>query len=301
MLHLLLAGLGCAFAAPPEGVDPDDLDRWEALAERALAGPEGCWEFEGLLTVEAKYHSRAALWRRSEETAWRWHGPWTGRLDAGVWTRFAYELKGDSGKPGEFPIYPVIGKIDPKIVEAIGVKDDDEESGGVSISVGGDGGEAEAVSMLRKAIDSWNTSAAFSYGAWSDERQEVKLIQEVPTDEKPNAPTISVTTLFPGGEPFASRMSAVFPRRIPVGEWPLRGTVYDGQFHLVQQRVAGVGLPQAENMAAAGSMLGFSVSYEQRIDYRTARRCASTTPAGATGSSAGPVSEPPPAGPPTED
>jgi hypothetical protein len=50
--------------------------------------------------------------------------------------------------------------------------------------------------------------------------------------------------------------------------------VFDAQFHLVQQRLPdGQILPGAENMSAVGTVLGFTLAYEQRLDYRTATRC----------------------------
>lgn len=289
--------LALAFADPPEGVDPDDLDRWEGLANAALDGPVGCWEFEGELQVHFALHTRAALWRRAEEVPFSSAGTWSGRLSDGEWTRFEYALVNGEGEANEVPIYPVIGKIDPGNVKALNVPEapEDEEKGkGISFSVGGkgekgdeadDGEDAEpaessgtstgsAVSLLRNALDGWHTSTAFSNAVWNEGRREIKLVQDVPTTDSPNAPLISTTTLFPEGAAFPARLSTVFPRKMVMGDWPLKVHVYDAQFHLVQQQVSGQVLPSAENMSAAGSALGFTVSYEQRLDYRTARRCA---------------------------
>lgn len=282
----MIALLALAWADPPEGVDPDDLDRWEPLADAALNGPAGCWELAGPMEVNAALHTKASMFQRASETPYDFVGTWTGRLEDGTWTRFAYDLTSVKGNPQEFPIYPVIGKIDPNIVTSSVPQtppsddppSDDPPRKGISISLGDDGevsssGGDGPFSLLRKSIDGWNTSTALSSASWSEARREIRLEQEVPTEDAPNAPVVVTTTTFPEGA-WPARVSTVFPRRLAFGTWPLKVHVYDAQFHLVQQQVSGVTLPSAENMSAVGSAVGFTVSYEQRLDYRTAKRCS---------------------------
>ena len=40
---MLIWLVALAAAAPPEGVDLDDLDTWEARSRDVIDGPDGCW------------------------------------------------------------------------------------------------------------------------------------------------------------------------------------------------------------------------------------------------------------------
>ncbi|MEZ4322050.1 MAG: hypothetical protein R3F61_31550 [Myxococcota bacterium] len=280
--------LSLAFADPPEGVDRDDTDRWEAMTEAALNGPAGCWELAGDVHVNIALLSKASLWRRTSETPFEYAGTWNGTLEDGTWTAFRYRLSDTikvDGEPIEVPIYPVIGEIDPNVV--VSESESPPDAKGSSVTVSSDG-SSSPVSLLRSSIEAWDTSTAISIAQWREATREIELIQDTPIKDNPNAPTITMTTRIPEGQ-WVSRLSAVFPRKLVLGEWPVRLRLHDTQFHLVQRQVADHVFPAAENVSTVGTALGFTVSYEQRLDYSTASPCQS------------PVDAPEPARPETSD
>jgi hypothetical protein len=288
-----------AAAEPPEGVDRDDLERWEAMSQDAIDGPDGCWDLSGNLLVAGGLLSKASFWRRTSETPYEYRGTWRGRLEDGVWTTFAYAVTDQvvkGGEPVDVPIYPVVGEIDASIVVNESAEPDPEERQGGSITVedGGDG--SSPTSLLRESIEGWDTSTAFAYGRWNDETRAIELIQETPISDDANSATIDVTTYIPNGE-WVSRVSVMFPRKLVLGEWPLKVRLHDTQFHLVQQQVSGRVFPSAENISTVGTALGFTVSYEQRLDYLSATPCVSEPdapeePAEAADSKAEPAESP---------
>jgi len=297
-----------ALAAPPEGVDPDDFDRWEVAADKALDGPEGCWELTGALRVDAALHSPATAFTRSDTARFVATGGWSGRLDAGQWSRFDYELElkeqqDDDDENFEIPIFPVIGRIDQEVVnrakkEAAAEEEPaDDEGKGISISLGGDpdkkkkkgdegdepavgagdgaAGGAEAINLFQSFIDAWEPATAITFAQWKDDERYIELLQDFPIFETPNSPVVVVTSVFPEGGEGLSRLDAQFPKRVKVGEWPLKVTLMDTQFHLRQQQVGSTWLPQVEGFTLMAGVLGFTFGYEQQLTYATAQACVS--------------------------
>jgi len=292
--------MAAALAAPPEGVDPTDFERWEVAADAALDGPEGCWELTGTLRVDAALHSPATAFTRGDTAKLVASGTWSGRLDTGTWTRFDYTLTSaqtDDPDLMEVPIFPVIGKIDQDVVnvehKAAHADDDDDDElkveksnkrrGSVSISIGGDdddddgpSGGAEAINLMQQAIDAWDPSTATSVTQWLDEPGAIELLQDFPIfDDDPKSPVVTVTSHFPEGGTGLSRLDAQFPKRVKVGEWPLRVNLMDVQFHLRQQQIGRSYLPQVEGFTLMAGVLGFTFGYEQQIAYATAQACVS--------------------------
>jgi len=284
-----------AMAAPPEGVDPMDFERWEVAADQALDGPAGCWELSGTLRVDAALHSPATAFTRGDTSRFVGQGTWTGQLVDGQWSRFDYQLTSeqtDDGDLQEAPIFPVIGRIDQSVVNA-SVKEEGEgeeedvkmesEGGNVSISFSsGDGGDGstEAINLMQEAIDAWDPSTATSVSQWIDDPGHIELLQDFPIfDDEPRSPVVTVTSVFPAGGEGLSRLDAQFPRRVKVGEWPLRVKLMDVQFHLRQQQVGPTWLPQVEGFTVMVGVLGFTLGWEQQIVYSTAQACVSETSA----------------------
>jgi len=286
-----------ALAAPPEGVDPMDFERWEKAADRALDGPSGCWELTGTLRVDAALHTPATAFTRSDTSKLVGTGTWQGQLHDGEWTRFDYVLESDQTDDNELlevPIFPVIGRIDQSKVNAEhkkkvreeGEEEEDlevkkKEGGGVSISIGGGdddegSGSAEAINLMQKAIDAWDPSTATSVTQWIDDEQHIELLQDFPIfDDDPRSPVVTVESQFPSGGDGLSRLDAQFPKRVKVGEWPLKVTLMDTQFHLRQQAIGSTWLPQVEGFTVMAGVLGFTVGWEQQIVYATAQACVS--------------------------
>ena len=264
-----------ALAEPPEGVDRDDVERWEAMSKDAIDGPDGCWDFSGNLLVGGGLLSKASFWRRTSETPYEYRGTWSGRLEDGTWTSFAYSVTDqvvEDGDPVDVPIYPVVGEIDSSIVVNESPQPEEPKGGSVTVEDGDGGGDP--TSLLRESIEGWDTSTAFAYGRWNEDSRSIELVQETPIDDSGNAATIDVTTYIPEGA-WVSRVSVLFPRKLTLGEWPLKLRLHDTQFHLVQQQVGGQVFPSAENISTVGTALGFTVSYEQRLDYLSATPCVS--------------------------
>ncbi len=274
VLFALSAFVPSAWADPPEGVDRDDLERWEAMSKDAIDGPDGCWDLSGNLLVAGGLLSKASFWRRTSETPYEYEGTWNGRLEDGTWTAFRYSVTDQvvqDGEPVDVPIYPVVGEIDASIVVNDSPEPEDPKGGSVTVN---DEHGGSPTSLLRRSIEGWDTSTAYAYSRWNEETRSIELVQETPITDSANAPTIDVTSYMPEGQ-WVSRVSVMFPRKLVLGEWPLKLRLHDTQFHLVQQQVGDQVFPSAENISTVGTALGFTVSYEQRLDYLAATPCVS--------------------------
>jgi len=271
-----------AMADPPDGVDRDDVERWEALSDAALDGPPGCWELSGDLAVTSGLLSKASFRKRTRSSLTPYRGTWSGTLREGKWTRFEYHLTEPADEIEDAPdlsIHPVVGTIDSSIVVNLDAPPPEEkpEPKGRSVRIGvgkqtEEDDPEEALNIIRRSMDAWDTSTAISMSQWRESTREIELIQETPITDSPTSPTLTLTTRIPEGE-WVARISAVFPRKFTVGTWPLTAKLHDTQFHLVQRRIEDHVFPAAENISSVGTALGFTVSYEQRLDYRNARPC----------------------------
>lgn len=260
--------LSFAVAGLPEGVDPEDLDRWEALSRRASAGPEGCWRFEGNLKITSTLQQKARLFRRAMDVPMEREGTFVGELVDGTWRLFDYDLaSGTSGVNIEGGVQPVFGIMPEAVSKNLARAPEPAEPDGEE-----EGNASEGVNLLRRAMDVWKASTGVSYAQWREDLGAIELVEQVPTEEK-GRDVVTKTTLFPGGAAVPSRMSVMLPKGLVLGSWPMRVHVYDAQAHLFQRPVEELVLPTAETMSAVVSVLGFTVGYEQRIDYRTASRC----------------------------
>lgn len=269
--------LAMALAAPPEGVDPEDFGRWEDAADKALDGPAGCWELTGQVRIDGALHSPSTAFSRSDTMKLEAVGTWQGRLHDGHWRAFSYrwDTVGEAGDL-DVPIYPVIGRIDQDIVVREGApKKEEPKNGEISVSVGSAGGGAEAINLLQEAIDAWDPTTATSFTQWREADRHIELVQDFPIFETPKSPVVVVTSVFPEGGVGMARLDAVFPRRVKVGEWPVKVTLMDTQFHLRQQQVGATWLPQVEGFTLMAGVLGFTFGYEQQMVYSTAQACVS--------------------------
>lgn len=273
MLALALAPL--ALAAPPDGVDLDDLDLWEARARDVLAGPVGCWVLEGNLELAYTVYTPPSLFSRAEKHTNRSGGTFVGRFVDGKWTAFDYTLdpiEGDKDGQIEVPVRPMMGKYDASVVQRVTTSADEQPSY-VSIRDGGGGGGAEAMSLLDRAIDLIDPDSSTAYAQWDDEAGGVRLIQDVPMTDFARSDTLTITTLFPGGGPLGTRVDAEFPRRVRGGNKIVHVSLYDAQMHLRGQIAGGVVLPAKESVSMGIGALGFTLGYEQSLTYTRAVGC----------------------------
>ncbi|MFT5683746.1 MAG: hypothetical protein ACI8RZ_004678, partial [Myxococcota bacterium] len=289
--------IAAAAAAPPPNLDLDDVDPWEDAAFALTHGPAGkCWDFTGAISAELALYQPASVFSSGGSERLAGIGTFSGRLEDGVWTSFSYALANASGDlTMELPIMPLVGEIEPSIVTNRSIPPEDASEDGatgtgvqvgktsdtpdesstrsVSISLG-DGDPGESVSMLRDSIDAWFDGAiTTSFVRWDDERHGAQLVIEVPTGDSWKSPSLMATAFFPGGGKVATELDSVLPKRLTIGEWPLRAKIMDGQLHLRGQVVDGVLLPAQESWSALFGVAGFTAGYEQRLVYRTATEC----------------------------
>ncbi|MCB9683464.1 MAG: hypothetical protein H6738_19255 [Alphaproteobacteria bacterium] len=281
---MIVAWIASALAAPPEGVDPDDVFHWEAGSRALLDGPPGCWELSGQLDLTLSGYVPASRWTRPERRDHKMHGTFSGRIDGGTWTSFTYEL--DDGEDDmTVPLFPMTGRISPDVVKRL---DEPSES---TLQISSDGnGEEEAVNTLRRTLDAIDPETETAYAEWSDGKGAVRLLQDIPF-EGSGRDTVVVETLFPNGGP-ATSLDVTFPRRVKVGDALLKVTVFDGQMHLRGQQVGDLVMPALESLSVGMGALGLTGAWEQKLTYQKAQRCAaSAAPAPASA----PETPPPPA------
>ena len=279
--------LALALAAAPDGIDPDDFGHWEAAADRALDGPAGCWDLTGAVRVDAGLHSPGTAFVRGDTYRVTGVGTWEGRIEDGEWKDFTYAWRELTGAALDIPIWPLVGKIEQSVVTnatpenvkekaadgssvVINFNDDEEEEGG-----SGGSGSTEAINVFHEVVDNWEPAGSTTMSEWSDELGAIRLIQDIPLLDKVNPPTVTVTSIFPNGDEHPTVIDAAFPKRIKLGEWPLKVTLMDTQFHLRQQPVGSYVLPQVEGFTLMGGLLGFTLGYEQQLTYATAQACTS--------------------------
>lgn len=270
----MLWWLSSALAAPPAGVDPDDLDHWEARAKALLDGPSGCWEISGALEMKLAGYLPPTRWGRPGRHDLAFGGRFTGRIEGGEWTVFTYRLEPREDQDGiedlEVPILPLMGRMDssvPKRERAEG-----EQAGGSSLSI--QTGEAgDAFNVVHHFIDELDPATATTWAHWDEDQGGVVLFEDVPLSEGARAETVSLVTYFPGGEPYGTRLDVQFPKRFKVGEGWVRPTLFDTQAHLRAQRVGDEVLPALESLSLAIGALGYTIGYEQRMTYTSATRC----------------------------
>lgn len=273
-----------ALAAPPEGLDLDDIQRWEKLTDAALDGPTGCWDFKGGVRVTTTIHTRASFYKRSSVDPSVSMGNFTGRLRDGLWEYFHYTLiEGDSGEKTKASVYPMVGRVQRETVLVNGERAWAEEQLDKNQERADKRAEKtdepprevrDPGNMLRSLLDSFDNSTAISTVGWRDSLNAVQLDQDVPIDDSKNPEVAHLVTLFPGGAPFPSRISAVFPRKVETGTWPMKITLVDPQMHLIQIQVRDKVLPMAETASVIVNALGFTIGLEQRFDYQSAVPCS---------------------------
>ncbi|MCA9494778.1 MAG: hypothetical protein KC621_32840 [Myxococcales bacterium] len=265
---MIVAWIAAASAAPPEGVDPEDVFAWEDRSRALLEGPPGCWELSGQLDLTLSGYVPASRWTRPDRRDHKLHGTFTGRIDSGTWTSFTYELD-DGDDDITVPLFPMTGRISPDVVKRL----DEPSESTLQISTGE--GE-EAVNTLRRMLDAIDPETETAYAEWSESKGAVRLLQDIPF-EGSGRDTVVVETLFPAGGP-ATSLDATFPRRVKVGDALLKVTLFDGQMHLRGQQVGELVMPALESLSVGMGLLGFTGAWEQKLTYQKAQRCTASAP-----------------------
>lgn len=287
----MLLLIAAAAAAPPPGLNLDDVDAWEDAAFALTRGPVGkCWDITGFIAAELALYQPTSVFSSGGSESVTGSGTFSGRLEDGVWTSFTYSLTSSDGDlTMDLPIMPLVGAIDPSIITnlseddgepeggevSVGAQPEEEPEGSRSISVSiGEGDPGDSVNLLRDSINEWfSSSITTSFMRWDDARHGAELVIEVPTSDGWSAPSLMATAFFPGGGRTATELDSVLPKRLTLGEWPLRAKIMDGQLHLRGQVVEGMLLPSRESWSALLGVAGFTAGYEQRLVYRSVSEC----------------------------
>ena len=286
-----------AMSAMPSHVDLNDLDHWEALADRVLEGPPGCWEIVG-------------------KASWNWDGGRFGgtrgdqvfvaRLVDGVWQEFRIEALGEvqrERRGAESRVYveesarfvPLVGRLDgyrPQVADsgrqtAVAEEEKTEREQAQEEREQarrdrqrdrrrerrGDSAQDGPRNMLTRFIDRLTGSVVSSWAQWDGERDEVVLYRQFPIQE--TRLDAEQTIRFPdGGAPVA--LDLAFPERFTArdGIWSM--TVRDAEVKVRVRPSGGMLFPTMEAYKFNWTFLGFSGSGAQTITYRSARPCPAT-------------------------
>lgn len=251
--------------APPEGVDPDDIDRWASLAGSSLDKPAGCWELTGTVTSVIGIQARVTGFRRLDSKPTRRTGTFSGRIEEGTWTRFDYQL--DPVKDGSdvsTDVSPFFGTLPPDVVRQTNVEPvvtDSTSKSEVSVGKGSD------------VMRTWRKLTGTVDSQWDSSIDAMRVTETLQLPDDYGGGLATAITVFPGGESTPARLSVTYPRHIKGGQWPVYIHVYDAQSHVLFQTIEGVALPIAESVSGRIAALGVNGAIEDRLDYKTAQRC----------------------------
>jgi hypothetical protein len=252
--------LAAALAAPPPGVDTEDIDVWAAAADQLLDGPAGCWEVVG----RADWNhdgGRIGFTRGSAVFA--------GRMEEGVWSEYHIESLGEVYREfredeqhtyrAEQLFVPLMGRH---------AEGDDEEEGGETAIEGGAG----PVNVLTDVLSELRGSAEYAWAAWDEDASAVVFTRVVPIGKRTNAPEVTMNVVFPEGEVVPERAEVVFPERFWINNVP-PVVIRDARVELRGQRWGDTVFPAAEAFSAELRVLGFRLTSAQTIRYRSVRPC----------------------------
>lgn len=287
MWMLIVAG---ALAGPPQGVELEDIGRWTQGVKQLTAGPSGCWELSGEVSVRAVLISPADRFTGVGRMELAVEGSLSSRIEEQRWTRMDHDLRSVGGEIEpeqlhEFPVVPLIGTFDAELLDRnqdgrLGESTEGQDS--LSVSLSGDGVEvesqgAEAVELLRAAIEEWGGSVSTGYARWSEERGGVEWLEHVPLyDDRARSPEIEVVSLFPDGQELPVALDARWPRTVKVRPegTPFAITFKNPQMHLRAEPVGEVLIPAVESVSFVVGIMGFTLGYEQTITYMSAAPCS---------------------------
>jgi hypothetical protein len=259
--------LTAVWAAPPAGVEPDDIERWQASSQQVLNGPPGCWIFTGRIASKLVGTSSASRTARGAPREDAFVGSFEGLLQDGVWQNLSYTLH-PADRPTEpaqidIVLLPTVGKFSSGVQH----RTNPAESSSVSIGMG-DGAASNLIADVFDEVGGSGTADA----AWRDDPGAVVLNQHISLTSGLRGDPAVVRTVFPGGGP-ASRLDVTFPRRVRGGEFPLWVTIYDLQLHLQTAVVDGAVVPAADTVSFGIGVLGMTFGFEQALTWEGAARC----------------------------
>ena len=272
--------ISTALSAPPEGVDLEDIDHWETRSEALLAGPKGCWELEGDAHVRAAVFTPGGLLGKPSQVQATLQGPWSGRMEDGLWTRLDHQLEATE-EQGTLditgvPLHPMVGRVALKASED--GEQQEEGSGSVSAGISSEGvvlgaqAWSQAANLVDDIIEAMDPEAVLTYASWDEARQGIEVVRSMPLGRRASAEELTLRSFLPlDGRPRS--LDVEFPDRIRMGSWPIRVTLLDPQLHLVSLPSDQGPLPAQESLSTILGVLGFTLGYEQTLTYRKATPC----------------------------
>jgi len=251
--------VAAALAAPPPGVDLEDLDGWATAADRLLDGPPGCWEVVG----RADWNHDGGQFGFTRGSA-----VFAGRLEEGVWSEFHVESLGEvfrEGREEERHVY----RDEQLFVPLMGRYEDDDDEGGEDTLEGG----SAPVNVVRDLLSDLEGSAEYTWATWDEEAQGVVFTRVVPIGKRANAPEVTLDVFFPNGDVVPEHGDVKFPERFWIHDLP-PVVVRDAQVQLRGQRWGEDVFPAAEAFSVELRALGFRFRAAQTIRYRSFVPCA---------------------------
>ena len=262
MLTLLIA-LAALAIEPPAGVDAQDPDRWDALADQVLTGPQGCWDVVG----RARWQHDLGPWGST-----RGEAIFVGRLRDGVWGAIeVFPQAGlERGKRGNEQIAlsdsprftPLVGQV-----RGLAVRLDGDKR--LAITRSGDP-RVDPVNTAADVIGKLKAPTYTTWSRWDAEAGAVELARSYEVGRK--GAELRQSVRFPGGGDAPDRMDlrlmgpyvhkGIVPARVP----HLEATV------LVRPSPQGP-LPVAERLRFALSLLVVRIEGAQTIEYKHLAPC----------------------------
>jgi hypothetical protein len=265
-----------AMSAVPEGVDIDDVDMWADAAESFREGPDGCWMFEGHVTMILAVDGGASSLGLGGMMAGEVHGRVQARFDDHTWTQFHYTL--DQDREPWMVLRPMWGSVAEDAIAAVdedgiplpdvGPSDEERERmrrRARMFSMRGNRGDDEPAIQM----------STVEYVDWNEERREVQLVQDVFVEGMGQGEASAVHH-FPDGEPFVTAVDITLPKTVTLGRWPLQGKIRRAGVHLRGHRVGDAVLPTAQRFSAIAGFFGQTFSADSSLYFERAQRCVST-------------------------
>ena len=270
-------------AAPPPGLDLDDLGGWSARADALLDGPAGCFEIEGQASVRVAVFTPGGVMGKPQRVESTLAGPFTGRLEDGLWTRLDHQLVPVDGtgklEIAEVPVHPMVGRVSHEGEQPEeGQEEKEGEHGSVSVGMTGEGvvvgaqAWSQAANLVDEIIDAVDPDTVLVWASWDEDRQGVQVVQTMPLGRRAAAGEVTVRSLHPlDGGP--ERLDMELPNRIRMGDWPARVTLLEPQLHLVSLPTPHGPMPARESLSTILGVMGFTLGYEQDLAYHLATPC----------------------------
>ncbi len=200
--------LPIAAAGPPATVDLDDVAHWNARNDALLEGPTGCWEFLGEARVRVAVFIPGGLVDKPQRVETTLAGPFTGRMEDGLWTRLDHDLHpvASTGKlvVTEIPVHPMVGRL--ALDGGEGGEDpaqDDDGGGSISIGMSGEGvvvgaqAWSQAANLVDEIIEAVDPDTVLVWAGWDEERASVQVVKTMPLGRRAAAGEVTVRSLHP--------------------------------------------------------------------------------------------------------